>query len=653
MRNIHSYDIFDTLITRITYTPAGIFDLMAEKLLKTENMPLIAGRFKSCRMKAERVADRMHGVSTTIDDIYKILGGMLNLKQNEIEILKSLEMDMEYAASEPLLDMLKEAEAMAVSGARVIFISDMYLSADFIRKLIAKHSSVLKDFPIYVSCECGCNKSSGTLYRYVSEKEGIVYSDWIHTGDNISSDVNIPRLLGIQTVLVKETVCNKIGSYVLNRIEDQNDAAVQLYGKLLSINATKSTAYNVGYYQAGPIWYAYICWIMEVCKDRGIRRLFFIARDGYVLKKIADTIIAKNGFDIATSYIYGSRSAWRVDSEDDRSLVKAYMKQEFGDDYGNLAFVDSQGTGLSCDYVADIAGCDFPVFLYNYVKSEGKHRCELLVYSDFNGKYDILEAICRAPHGTTQGYVRREGGVCPVLEDEEHTTEDYVLIEECCNGSVQFTGDYENACFQIGFNPDISRLSTEIYNIMCTDPGDDTAEYLGELVHSSGNEKNKKFAPLIKAENIEQIILDKNSYKGEDLMFSLYRSDEHTKKIYEQKYYELLHSDIIPEKAGRRVSVVIYGAGQRGKKAFMRYNLSEKVEVTGWVDAGFEGLMRENLPVTDPLKIKLFDYDYVVIAVAAGIDMVRYILKWLGVDESKIITDTDFDKKFERQYKDL
>lgn len=62
----------------------------------------------------------------------------------------------------------------------------------------------------------------------------------------------------------------------------------------------------------GPILIPYIQWVLAESNRLGIKKLFFVARDGYVLKIIADTLIQHKKMDIETSYIYGSRRVWRV-----------------------------------------------------------------------------------------------------------------------------------------------------------------------------------------------------------------------------------------------------------------------------------------------------------------------------------------------------
>jgi len=95
----------------------------------------------------------------------------------------------------------------------------------------------------------------------------------------------------------------------------------------------KNLAVEVGSSLAGPILYPYINWVIDQSINREINRLYFVARDGWILKQIADLIIKLRKYPIRTYYIYGSRKAWRLPSYDgsvkdfDRFLLWSNMNE--------------------------------------------------------------------------------------------------------------------------------------------------------------------------------------------------------------------------------------------------------------------------------------------------------------------------------------
>ena len=66
-----------------------------------------------------------------------------------------------------------------------------------------------------------------------------------------------------------------------------------------------NTAANV----IAPLYVSFVWWLLQQAKAAGIRRLYFMARDGLILKEIADILVPACGLDIETRYIYVSRQS--------------------------------------------------------------------------------------------------------------------------------------------------------------------------------------------------------------------------------------------------------------------------------------------------------------------------------------------------------
>ena len=65
----------------------------------------------------------------------------------------------------------------------------MYLSEKTIRRFLCKCDEIFENIPMYVSSTYGKKKTSNCLYKLVHEVEKVNYSKWLHTGDNIKSDI--------------------------------------------------------------------------------------------------------------------------------------------------------------------------------------------------------------------------------------------------------------------------------------------------------------------------------------------------------------------------------------------------------------------------------------------------------------------------------
>ncbi len=77
--------------------------------------------------------------------------------------------------------------------------------------------------------------------------------------------------------------------------------AMKSKGKLAQVTA----------YVTAPVLFCYVSYVIESAVKLGIQRIYFLARDGYILKNIADVIIKKRALDIDTRYLYVSRYALR------------------------------------------------------------------------------------------------------------------------------------------------------------------------------------------------------------------------------------------------------------------------------------------------------------------------------------------------------
>jgi hypothetical protein len=61
-----------------------------------------------------------------------------------------------------------------------------------------------------------------------------------------------------------------------------------------------------------PVLFGFVHWCLEQAQKKGIKRLYFVARDGQILNKIAQVICNNWGYDIDCRYFYGSRQAWHA-----------------------------------------------------------------------------------------------------------------------------------------------------------------------------------------------------------------------------------------------------------------------------------------------------------------------------------------------------
>lgn len=66
---------------------------------------------------------------------------------------------------------------------------------------------------------------------------------------------------------------------------------------------------DVGTGLLGPLTTLYMHFVLQKAIEKGIRRLYFLARDGLVMKRVADLLIDKWNLNVDTKYLYCSRQS--------------------------------------------------------------------------------------------------------------------------------------------------------------------------------------------------------------------------------------------------------------------------------------------------------------------------------------------------------
>ena len=76
----------------------------------------------------------------------------------------------------------------------------------------------------------------------------------------------------------------------------------------------ESMLYTLSKKQIAPVLCDYVYWVLKEAEKHGITTLYFLARDGYTLRKIAGEICEKKNFSIECKYLYCSRASLRMPS---------------------------------------------------------------------------------------------------------------------------------------------------------------------------------------------------------------------------------------------------------------------------------------------------------------------------------------------------
>ncbi len=313
-----SFDIFDTLVFRRTAKPTDVFYFVGEKLGRLD--------FRRLRIEAEKKAREIKHKQTgsyevDIYDIARRLSVVTGISEEKL-IQTELETEQAFCFANPY--MKRVWEILTERGIKPVILSDMYLPADMLEKLLVS-CGYSGWGELSVSCESGRSKYDGGTYRLLKEKHPA--DSYIHVGDNRISDVEKARKEGIEAVLSVDPNGGS-GKY---RTSDMSPVTGSVWAgtvnaRLHSGEKVYDKYYELGYVYGGLLIYGYCNFINNYAKEKNIDRIFFLSRDGYIVKEIYDGYFG----EFQSEYVYWSRAVGSVTSFDGFpfDFVEKYILQK-------------------------------------------------------------------------------------------------------------------------------------------------------------------------------------------------------------------------------------------------------------------------------------------------------------------------------------
>lgn len=325
---LYSFDIFDTLISRKGLHPYSIFYKVAERMKKEGGYSEdLVNRYAEIRHSAEMNV-REYYIKTTqtrhtdkieiqMYEIFERLSEVYGLVQSQAKQLMDWEIEEEIKSVIPIQDNIDKVMSLKKSGKTVILISDMYLPRDIICKMLSTIDNNLTKLPLFVSSEYGVQKTSRLLYFEIYRSFNPFYNfeRWIHYGDNTNADKIPARALGITTVTVPKVEFNSVEKEIIKKIDSYDSYLLAaICARLKKEMENKHSCAEFVIDIVGNTLIPYVDMVLKDAIKRKFEVLYFIARDGYFLKIIADSLIESRGLNIETRYLYASRRTWRVQS---------------------------------------------------------------------------------------------------------------------------------------------------------------------------------------------------------------------------------------------------------------------------------------------------------------------------------------------------
>ncbi|WP_319497382.1 glycosyltransferase [uncultured Cohaesibacter sp.] len=309
-----SFDIFDTLVVRRLADPDTVFDLVEFQLCRNE--PSIIP-FRDERMAAAGLVLGNHGGArddVSIDEIYAGLPAAFD---------PALEKNFERAVccAHPVAKVLYDYARSL--GKPIVIASDMYLDLATIEAILTNSGYEGWD-ELLLSSDCGKKKDTGRLYELMKQKlaaRGIDTTGILHIGDNWGGDIEFARTSGLRALHFAPIAQVEP---TLIALDDEDRKALPQLGRIWDGFCTQATRLwsmgnpgiasdyftRLGFEATGPLAMMMAMHTRALVRDKACRDVFFLARDGRIIKNAFD-IYCRDDIEcgnIRSHYICLSRS---------------------------------------------------------------------------------------------------------------------------------------------------------------------------------------------------------------------------------------------------------------------------------------------------------------------------------------------------------
>lgn len=327
-----SFDVFDTLITRTYAQPTDLFVDLGERLRNAGLITLQPPRFGRLRVQAEssaRLARDDHEPS--LQEIYVELSRRVNWSEAQTKQALQAELDLEQQSCRANPQAAAYLIAARELGLPIAFVSDMYLPSGFIRQMLEHHGLATPADLVLVSNEHRTSKAAGGLFKKLEQALQKPLATILHVGDNEEADGASPLRLGLSIFPVVTTHLGAVEKLHLPFSPELGGlpgkiSAASRNGRLnVASSASNMGLCTLGAGLLGPMLTAFAFWTFARAEAAGLKRLYFVSRDGQVMREIALAVQQRvpRFQSIECRYIYGSRIAWHhsaLESLDSRQL---------------------------------------------------------------------------------------------------------------------------------------------------------------------------------------------------------------------------------------------------------------------------------------------------------------------------------------------
>lgn len=313
-----SFDIFDTALIRKCGQPECIFALTAQKLYPDD-----AAKKDDFIVWRRHIGERLQKTAGKNDAALSELYADADFPPWSREELMQTELAVEAENLIANPDIRQKIAECRQNGWTICFISDMYLPSAFLKEILLREKCAEMEDRVFVSCEMQARKDRGSLYDVIRKRFSPV--QWRHFGDNWRSDIKMARKHGVCAHFVKtgytpiERKTMQYASLFRTGFEMRILAGLSRTARLQNKNTPEAV---LAADFVAPAYLPYVVHIVEYARKKGIKKLYFLSRDGYILKQAAEAAFPE--FEMRELFV--SRNSLMLPYLADDFSAAAYLK---------------------------------------------------------------------------------------------------------------------------------------------------------------------------------------------------------------------------------------------------------------------------------------------------------------------------------------
>lgn len=323
--DVVTFDVFDTVLERPFENYETLFELIAPEVKLLTGIPEEA--FIDLRRRSRALAEsRKTGEEIPLAARYGAVLEAAGCPQDTSATLAAYEFGADFALLRPR-PLGKELYELAVSmGKRIAFVSDIYYSTKQVRALLDGAGFDRVPSQVFTSCDEGLLKHSGTLYPHVLQALRVDAAQVLHIGDNLHSDVEMARQSGLHALHLPqagETFAQR--SHLSSQLKFDKPITQSVVRGLVAkkffdvpgsgLGATWAGGQprQFGYAVAGPMMHGFAQWVLSQAAAQGLDRVYFLARDGDIVKQVYDALARTSSTPaVPSKYLLASRRSVNV-----------------------------------------------------------------------------------------------------------------------------------------------------------------------------------------------------------------------------------------------------------------------------------------------------------------------------------------------------